>query len=227
MKFKLFLSLSIQILCVLLPWRVRSFILRKCLRFGIAQNARIGFSLICAERVDLAVGARIGHFTVVKGLSRLVLGRYASIGRGNWISAFPRTNYRHFSKEGNRDPSLVLGDHSAITNRHIIDCTALVEIGQFTTFAGFRSQILTHSIELALSRQQSHPIEIGSYCFLGTGCIILGGGKLPDYSVLGAGAVLNKDFYQDYMLYAGAPARPVKELPEDLAYFQRGVGFVD
>ncbi len=120
-----------------------------------------------------------------------------------------------------------MGEHSAITNQHLIDCTSEVSIGAFATFGGFRSQILTHSIDITASRESSAPVSIGSYAFVGTDCVLLGGSSLPDYSVLGAKSLLNKKYSDTFWLYAGIPARPVKQLATDLRYFTRATGYVE
>ena len=99
-------------------------------------------------------------------------------------------------------------------------------MGAFATEAGFRSQLLSHSIDLEKNRQNASPISIGERCFVGTGCIVLAGAKLPAYSVLGAGAVLNKAFTESHMLYAGQPAKPLKQLDSSYLYFVRETGSV-
>ncbi len=116
--------------------------------------------------------------------------------------------------------------HAGISSRHFIDCTARVRIGAFTTVAGFRSQLITHSIDLAAGRQSSEPIEIGEYCFLGTEAVVLGGSCLPHHSVLGAKSLLNKKWEMPFHLYGGVPAKPLKKLPEEMEYFRRQEGFV-
>ncbi len=110
------------------------------------------------------------------------IDRTARIGRGNWITGFPLGGTRHFLHEPDRAPELHVGTHAAITNRHLIDCTNRVHLGAFSTFAGFRSQILTHSIDLGSCRQSSAPVRIGRYCFVGTGCTLLAASSLPDFS---------------------------------------------
>ena len=143
-----------------------------------------------------------------------------------WITGFPPGPSRHFAHQPERRPELHVGAHAAITHRHLIDCTATVTIGPFTTFAGYQSQILTHSIDLAASRQSSAPVTIGAYCFVGTNCVLLGGAALPDRSVLGAKSLLNKAYAEELTLYGGTPARPIQALPEDTAYFHRAEGNV-
>jgi acetyltransferase-like isoleucine patch superfamily enzyme len=77
-------------------------------------------------------------------------------------------------------------EHSAITKKIIIlICTNVITIGKFVTVAGYSSQLLTHSINIELNIQDSHPISIGDYRFVGTASTILGA-ILPAYSVLGS-----------------------------------------
>jgi hypothetical protein len=208
------------------PWPLRRWLLEKFLGYTIHATSRIGFSWILPQQLVMEAHSTIGHLTVCKGLKLLWLKQNAIIGRGNWITGFPAGNLTHFSHQEDRQPQLILNEHSAITNRHIIDCTNSVSIGRFSTFAGFRSQILTHSIDLENCRQSSAPVEVGDYCFVGTDCVLLGGSALPDYSVLGAKSLLNTRFEQSYYLYAGVPAKPVKKLPEDYRYFTRSTGYV-
>lgn len=107
-----------------------------------------------------------------------------------------------------------------------MDCTNQIIIGDYVTIAGYYSQFLTHSIDVYEGRQDSHPIFIEDYCFVGTGVKILGGSKLPAYSVLGAGAVLNKQYEQKWTVYGGVPAKVIKKLPATSKYFTREKGFV-
>jgi acetyltransferase-like isoleucine patch superfamily enzyme len=211
---------------LLLPWPLRRRFLVTFWGYDLHPTSRIGLAWIFPKHLCLEAHAHISHFTLCKGLDLLHLKEYASIGRGNWITGFPTGPSRHFAHQPQRVPELVLGRHTAITNRHLIDCTASVTLGDFTTFAGFHSQILTHSIDLEENRQSSAPIVIGEYCFVGTNCVILGGSRLPSYSVLGAKSLLRDAFSEEYTLYAGTPAAKRKELPADWKYFGRSEGYV-
>lgn len=210
-----------------LPWQLRRIYLNWRFGFQISPGAKIGYSLVLPKMLKMENGARIGHMTVVKGLDLLSMDIYGKIGNLNWISGYPTHAGVHFSQIPDRIPALYISEHAAITNRHLIDCTDRVEIGCFSTVAGFRSQILTHSIDLATSRQSCKPVVIGSYCFVGTSSIILGGARLPDYSVLGAGGVLNSRFDEMYSLYGGVPAKKIKVIPNKTKYFSRHIGFVE
>ncbi|MDM0037777.1 acyltransferase [Variovorax sp. J22G21] len=211
---------------VLLPWPLKRWLLRRVWGYRIADDARIGLSYIFPGQLEMGSGARIGHFNVAIHLGRLECGEHSIIERGNWITGHAPDG-AHFTHRTARDPALLLGAHAAITKSHIIDCTDRVEIGAFSTVAGYHSQIITHGIDIVAGRQDCKPISIGAYCLVGTRVTVLGGAVLPDRCVLGAGAVLNKPYLEEHALYAGQPAVRVKALPADAAYFHRAEGFVD
>jgi acetyltransferase-like isoleucine patch superfamily enzyme len=172
--------------------------------------------------------AIIGHLTVCKrGVDFLKLEGGAILGNLNWITALPLTGSSHFGDALDRHPELVVHLQAAITNRHFIDCTASVSVGRFAILAGCRSIVLTHSIDLANCKQGASPVSIGEYSFVGAASVLLPGAVLPGYSVLGAHSLLNKVYAEQYYLYAGNPARPVKQLSRDMKYFTRTKGYVD
>lgn len=210
----------------LLPWKLRRSFLEKQFDYTIHPSCEIGFAWIAPARLVMEEGSRIDHLTVCKNIDLLHLKAHSSIGRGNWITGFPLGPSPHFAEEKGRRPELIVGEHAAITHRHLIDCTNSVTIGKFTTVAGFQSQILTHSIDIEKNRQASAPVHIGSFCFVGTNCVLLGGSALPDFCVLGAKSLLNKPLTETYQLYGGVPATPIQKLSPDNKYFQRTEGFV-
>jgi serine acetyltransferase len=215
-----------RLLTLLLPWALRRRVLSAVWGYRIHPTARIGLSWVWPERLVLGPGATIGHLNVCRGLAELVLGEHASIAQLNWITGYPRGQGPHFATETDRDPVLTLGAHAAITSRHLIDCTARVTIGEYATLAGFRSQVLTHSIDLAAGRQASAPVEIGPYAFVGTGCVLLPGSRLPGRCVLGALSLCRPGLAEEYTLYAGVPAVAVRRLEPTMRYFTRERGFV-
>jgi len=209
------------------PWSIRRRILCHAFGYKIPPSARISaFSWIYPEQLTMREGARIGPLTVAIHLDSIEMGSFATIGRGNWITGHPKKSVAHFAHRVDRNPCLKMGDHSAITKSHIIDCTDSVLIGAFTTVAGYGSQLITHGIDYQTNRQDCHPILIGSYCLLGTRIVAVGGAVLPDYNVLGAGAVLTGKNVESWHVYAGVPAKPVKAIPKDATYFSRCVGSV-
>jgi acetyltransferase-like isoleucine patch superfamily enzyme len=216
----------LMLVSFLLPWEMRRSLLERQFGFKIHPTCRIGISWIAPSRLIMEEGARIDHLTVCKNIDLLHLKAHSSIGRGNWITGFPLGQSRHFAHQQDRQPQLIVGEHSAITHRHLIDCTNSVTIGKFTTVAGFQSQVITHWIDIEQSRQTSAPARVGDYCFVGTNCVLIGGSALPDFCVLGAKSLLNKAFTETYQLYGGVPAQSIQKLSPDCKYFQRTEGFV-
>jgi hypothetical protein len=215
----------VAVFSIILPQYFKRLLLVKLLGYEIHSSARIGKSLIYPKHLIMGEKSRIGNLTLCKGLSLLQVGAYGIVGNLNWITAVP-LEAKAFGDEEDRRPELLVGRHSAITNRHLIDCCNLVEIGEFTTFAGFRSQILTHTIDLMDCKQRSSPVSIGDYCFVGSSVTLLSGSKLPSFCVLGASACLTETYTQEKFLYGGVPAKPIKLLSQDSKYFKRKEGFV-
>lgn len=222
MRIRLAVSALVQLLAMPLPWALRRRILNMLPGFALAPGSRLGWCLLLAERVELARGAKIGHFTLSSPVGLLQLAANASIGRGNRIVGAQRTGL--YSRETDRVSALVMGEHAGIARDHLVDCTNTVRIGEFALIAGWRSQFLTHAPDFAASRQSSKAISIGPYVFVGTGCILLKGAEVPARSIVAAGSVVAGKLDDELRIYAGNPAKAVRELPADMAFFRRPVG---
>lgn len=217
----------IKLLTFFLPWPIRRLVLNKVFRFKIDRTARIGYSWIFPKELVMQADSYIDHFTVAINLEKIEMGMKSTIGRGNWITGFPtRKEPLHFRHQPERKAHLVLGEGSAITKKHHIDCTNLIVIGRFSTIAGYNSQLLTHSIDFMENRQSSAPIFIGDYSFVGTNTVILGGASLPSFSILAAKSLLNKYYTKEWMILGGVPAKELQEIPKNSKYFNRTEGFV-
>lgn len=219
--------MALKFLTFFLPWFLRRKVLEQVFNYKIHPKARIGFSWIWPKKLIMEEGSIIDNFTVAVNLDIIKMEFKSKIGRGNWITGFPSDkNSKHFQHQPSRSAELRLGKFSAITKNHHIDCTNIVDIGCYTTVAGYNSQFLTHSINVLENRQDSGSILIGDYCFIGTNVVILGGSSLPAYSVLGAKSLLNKSHLSKWTLYGGVPAKPIQEIPKTAKYFNRKDGFV-
>ena len=221
------MHLLLKVLICLLPWALRRYALQRWFGFELHPTARIGWAWIFPRKLIMAAGSSIDHFTVAIHLDAIQLEAHASIGRNNWITGFPsNTNSPHFNHQVGRQSILLLGESSAVTKNHHLDCTNTIEIGRFATVAGYQSQFLTHSIDVFENRQHSAPISIGAYAFVGTNSVVLGGAILPAYSVLGANSLLNKPHTEEWKLYGGVPAKELSTIPQTAKYFTRIDGFV-
>lgn len=211
-----------------LPWSLRRRVLQRWFGYQIHPTAKIGLAWIFPKKLMMDADTRIDHFSVAIHLDLIQMEKGSTIGRSNWITGFPSgTSSAHFRHQPGRQSVLRLRPFAAVTKKHHLDCTNQIDIGSFSTIAGYDSQFLTHSINILDSRQDSAPIKIGNYTFVGTNVVILGGSVLPDYSVLGAKSLLNKAHVNTYKLYGGVPARELSEIPPAAKYFSRENGFVE
>jgi hypothetical protein len=220
-------KLILQLVLLILPWRLRRVALTRIFGFELDRTCRIGISLVLPGHLVMGPHSRIGSLTMIKGLDHVQIDAWGFLGNLNWVTGLPATDRTFFVEDVGRRPSLHIEEHAAITHRHMIDCNDRVEIGAFATFGGWGSQILTHSIDIASSRQQAESVRVGRYCFIGTRSILLKGSRLPDYSVLSAGSVLLRAEIEPYGLYAGNPAIRIRELDPSAAYFTRPAGVVN
>jgi acetyltransferase-like isoleucine patch superfamily enzyme len=217
----------LKLITFFLPWPLRRRALNSWFGFHIHKAAYIGLAWVFPKELIMHAGAKIDHFTVAINLTRIQMSANSTIGRGNWITGFPvNSKAHHFKHQPHRRAELILEESVAVTKNHHLDCTNQIYIGRFSTIAGYQSQLLTHSIDVIENRQDSAPIYIGDFAFVGTNVVVLGGSKLPAYSVLGAKSLLNKSYIKEWMLYGGVPAKLINEIPKDAKYFSRTDGFV-
>ncbi len=216
------IKVLIQIMFMPFPWKVRRYMYCKLWGYKIHPTAKIGLSVILAKQLEMDEYSRIHNFIICKRIDLLKMERDSGIATMTYITGFSTDNKSVFSHTANRRCELVMGESSGITSRHFIDCNGGVYVGAFTTVAGIRSQILTHSIDVYKNRQDANPVHIGKYCFIGTGCILLPGSAIPDYSILAGGSVLTKAHNESGCLYAGNPAKKIKNIDiNNTLYFHR------
>lgn len=209
-----------------LPWILRRPLLNRLFGYQIAKSARIGLSVVASGKLIMEEHSSIGHFNVIKSLDLLHLRERAKLGGFNWVTGIGSDDQKHYAGEEGRRPELVIGRHASITARHFIDCSNRVTIGDFTTIAGAGTQILTHGIDILANRQRSAPVEIGRYCFVGTGSVLLKGSILPDCCVLAANSTLHRPQKETHVIYSGVPAAVAAKVSEDALYFHRTSGGV-
>lgn len=208
----------------LLPGFLKRPLYRWFFGYQIGKRVRIGFSIIdaavCHLADDVSIGhlnvvigvkkivlsdhVRIGHLNIIRGGDEVVLGRYAEIMRVNEINSIPDPEVVNPT-----DPRFLLGDGSVITTGHKIDFTDLVTIGRRSILGGRNSSLWTHN------RQRTRPISIGSFAYVGSEIRIAPGGSVPSRSIVGIGSVITGELTGEGRLFAGVPAKPVKELDQD------------
>lgn len=71
---------------------------------------------------------------------------------------------------------------------------------------------------------KNRPVKIGKYCWLGMNSVILPEVELGDFTIVGAGSIVTKSFYEGYCVVAGNPAKIIKRLdPKECVAYEEDV----
>lgn len=189
----------------------------------VHPRARIAPGIVFnVRRFSVGPGASIGLGNIFRGLEAVQMGTLARIGSWNWITAAPMFSpYDSAAGEG----SLILGNSTAVTSRHYLDCTGGLSFGDLTTIAGVRSTWFTHRIDLLKSVQFSRRTQVGKACFVASGVQVGPGVEVPDNSVIAMGSVVTKSLADAGRLYGGVPVRDLGPAKND-GYVRRSKGHV-
>jgi carbonic anhydrase/acetyltransferase-like protein (isoleucine patch superfamily) len=226
-------GLRLALLCLigLLPSLLKRPLYRTLFGYRIGRHVRIGLALIDAREVELGDGTEIGHANAILRVGSLLTGPHAHIGFLNLIRGGTQVRLGSFSTVMrfnvlNAIPDhdcttapvseLDLGDGAIVVSGHRIDFTDHVRIGRNTIIGGRNSSLWTHN------RQETAPISVGDFCYLGSEVRIAPGASLPRECILGMGAVLVGAVAEPRSLVAGVPARTVRPLTDnDLEHIRR------
>ncbi len=209
------------VLSFFLPNRARVILLSLLYLKRLPSSLTIAPCFIDVDVLQLHGENRIGFLTIFRNLKLLHLEIGARIGTFNWI-------YGSRSIWADElESTLRMKRGSSVTSRHIIDCMGGVEIGEFSLIAGYRSQIISHGINLKQCQQEFERVVVGRYCFIGTNVVILKGSNLSDYSVISAGSVFKDRVSTPYSFYSGIPATRQAGLPEYFEFFKRSSSHIN
>lgn len=208
----------LALVLILLPHGLRRHYARAVLGWDIHPTAQLGRSLFLVKHVSMGPESSVGSMNVFRGLDELRFGTGAKMATRNWVAAHPLSGIVYNSPT--RTSALILGDWAKVTNAHIIDCTDRVELGAHAVLAGFRTQVLTHSLELVRDQHYSKPVSVGDHSVVMSGSLLLCGSGVPPRCVVSAGSVVATKLTQPDTLYRGNPAAPVRKLSR-LKFFER------
>jgi acetyltransferase-like isoleucine patch superfamily enzyme len=211
-----YLSLIIWLLpnCGFKRWALRA------LGNNIADNAIIGSTLVLGcGTFSLGNGSIVSNFNVFKGLAHIRMDCKSFIGSWNQVTA--ASEFQNYS---DRVGMLWMKEQSVVLNRHYIDCSGQVILEPYAALAGIKSIIQSHELDWANNVSTVGRVVFGGNAVSSTACVMLKDSYLPERSILAAGAVLVKAKPGSELpksgLYAGAPARFVKEI-KDLVWWDR------
>jgi acetyltransferase-like isoleucine patch superfamily enzyme len=215
----------------LLPGIFKRPLYRLLFGYRIGARVRIGLALIDARSVELGEGTEIGHLNLVLRVGRLETGPHARIGMLNVLRGGERVRIGAYATvmrlnvlnaipdhDCTTDPASVLelGDGAILVSGHRVDFTDRVTIGRNVILGGRNSSLWTHS------RQETAPIAIGDFCYLGSEVRLAPGACLPAECILALGAVLASPISTPRCLVGGVPARILRPLEDgDLALVHR------
>jgi acetyltransferase-like isoleucine patch superfamily enzyme len=190
--------------------KYKNLLLRTC-GHSVHQTCQISPIILSkVGNLTLAKGSVLQAGSFFRNLTNLHLGENAFIGKFNHVyadSGFPKIKFAGH---------LRLAPGSYVTNRHELDCSGGIILGQFSAIAGSKSVLQTHSIDFSSNKQTNAPITIGDRSFIGTSCLILMGSVFPSQSILGAGSLLQSHFSSDREgIFVGRPAKWLKQTEGD------------
>jgi acetyltransferase-like isoleucine patch superfamily enzyme len=192
-----------------LPSRLKILLLRLA-GHDIHFTAYIGISFLDVRKFRLGANTYIGHGNIFSRLYSLKMSEGARINRWNRITSPTGIN-----------GEMVLGERASIALRHYFDVCDRITIGNDTIIAGHRSTFFTHSKGIDIV-DYSKPIMIGDWCYVGSNCCFVPGATVGSHCFVGMGAVVVGDLGSlDYALLGGNPARKIKDISKDAAYFRQ------
>ena len=112
--------------------------------------------------------------------------------------------------------TLSIGKHFKITDMVNISCYNSIEIGD-QTWIVHRSQVMDTNYHYLVDLQNqtiknhTESISLGSGCWVGNSCSIMGGAKLPNHTIVCSHSLVNREFIEPCSVIAGIPAKTIKK----------------
>jgi carbonic anhydrase/acetyltransferase-like protein (isoleucine patch superfamily) len=225
------LRLAVLAVLGLLPGVLKRPLYRSLFGYRIGRGVRIGLVLLDAQEVELGEGTEIGHLNLITRVGRLVTGKRVRVGPLNIIRGGESVTLDDWAEVMRLNVLNAIPDHDCTTRPvsrleigkgavvvagHRIDFTDRVTIGRNVIVGGRNSSLWTHN------RQQTAPIVIGDFCYLGSEVRLAPGARLAERSILGLGSVLAGAIDTPGSLVGGVPAKVIRPLTaEDDALIHR------
>ena len=179
----------VTLLSVLLPTKIRIFVLNK-LGHQISKKAiLLKFSIVLADKIILEDNSRLESFSIVTGIKLLHLKR------GSGISSFAYISGNH---------KLFLDERALIGSRSIVNTGAGdVTFGKYSVLSP-RSTIYTHGTFLPITHGYSiknQGVSVGSYTWIMQNASIGPGVTIGSNTIVLPGSVVVKQVKDDTVVY--------------------------
>ena len=165
-----------------------------------------------------SVGHRLfleGVIPAIGGDGRIIIGDNVRIG--------PQCSW-DIGHKVSTGALLVIGNDVSVNYQNIMSVVTSVHIGDRTMLAGGVSIYDNPSHPMSPLKRYHHqpfaledcaPVVVGRNCWIGSKAFVLKGVTIGDNSIVAAGSVVTKSVPPN-VLVGGAPARVLRELPDDL-----------
>jgi carbonic anhydrase/acetyltransferase-like protein (isoleucine patch superfamily) len=215
------LRLALLAAVAILPGFLKKPLYRSLFGYRIGRGVRIGLVLLDAREVDLGEGTEIGHLNLVVRVGRLATGKRARIGSLNIVRGGEEVRLGDYAEVMRLNVLNAIPDHdcttspvsrleigagAVIVSGHRVDFTDRVTIGRNVILGGRSSSLWTHN------RQQTAPIVIGDFCYIGSEVRMAPGARLPERCILALGSVLTGAIETSGSLVGGVPAKVIRPL---------------
>lgn len=208
----------ILFLLVILPSRVKIPLYRFLFHWRIGYDVKIGLSYIDVQDMTLGDNVRIGHFNRFQRIPSLTICNKVFIGNRN---TFVTGLKEHVDAIAESQPFLYIGEDSYIIGPHFFDVHAPLRIGSSVTLAGRSSSFYTHGLDYNRACLAAKPISIGDNSYVGAHVLFVPGADVAPNTVIAMGALVTKSFHEQYVLIGGSPAKIVRTLNAQAAWFTR------
>jgi acetyltransferase-like isoleucine patch superfamily enzyme len=213
------------LVCLVVPSAWKPPLLR-LLGHRVHRRARIKLSIVKVDRLYLGADTRIGHLNIIQA-RRLVIRERGYVGHLNWISgglsiALKQNGaigHRNHINSGvtpgcNRRPQLRIGIWAKITAGHFVNACETIVLGNYSTIAGYGSQLWTHGFVHeweGIGRSEVRGrIIIKDNVYIGSNCTLQAGITIEKAVSVGAHASVAKSLLE-----------PGVYVPQELRYLAK------
>lgn len=171
----------------------------------LGANVRISdkSSIYNSENIIIGDNCRIDDFCILSaGVRGIIIGRNVHIAvYASLIGA----------------EQILISDYANISAR----------VSIYSSNDDYSGQYMTNpTVAKEFTNVEHKPVYLGKHAIVGSGSIILPGAKLNTGVAVGAlSLILGRD-YQEFMIYAGSPAKVIKERSRDLLKLEKNYNLV-